>query len=98
MAIAVREDIRERVRVEKVSVACVFVVDASGSMGATKRWNRQGAVLSMLFDSYQHRIASGLWRLGDGAEVVLRSARASISRRNALRISPQEGERRLPPA
>ncbi|MCE5337226.1 MAG: hypothetical protein LLF90_00870 [Methanomicrobiaceae archaeon] len=38
MAVAVqKEDIRERVRVGKVSVACVFVVDASGSMGATKR-------------------------------------------------------------
>ena len=74
MAIAVRgEDIRERVRVEKVSVACVFVVDASGSMGATKRMeSAKGAVLSMLLDSYQHRDRIGLVAFGgSGAEVVL---------------------------
>ena len=74
MAIAVRgEDIRERVRVGKVSVACVFVVDASGSMGATKRMeSAKGAVLSMLLDSYQHRDRIGLVAFGgSGAEVIL---------------------------
>jgi len=74
MAVAVqKEDIRERVRVGKVSVACVFVVDASGSMGATKRMeSAKGAVLSMLLDSYRHRDRIGLVAFrGNSAEVLL---------------------------
>ena len=74
MAVAVRrEDIRERVRVGKVSVACVFVVDASGSMGATRRMEAaKGAVLSMLLDSYRHRDRVGLVAFrGSSAEVLL---------------------------
>lgn len=74
MAVAVREeDIRERVRVGKVSVACVFVVDASGSMGATRRMeSAKGAVLSMLLDSYRQRDRVGLVAFrGSDAEVLL---------------------------
>ncbi len=74
MAVAVRrEDIRERVRVGKISVACVFVVDASGSMGATRRMeSAKGAVLSMLLDSYRYRDRVGLVAFrGSSAEVLL---------------------------
>ncbi len=74
LAVAVREeDIRERVRVGKVSVACVFVVDASGSMGATRRMeSAKGAVLSMLLDSYRQRDRVGLVAFrGSDAEVLL---------------------------
>ncbi|KUL00245.1 MAG: magnesium chelatase subunit [Methanoculleus sp.] len=74
MAVTVRgEDIRERVRVGKVSVACVFVVDASGSMGATRRMeSAKGAVLSMLLDSYRHRDRVGLVAFrGNSAETLL---------------------------
>ncbi len=74
VAIAVRrEDIRERVRVGKVSVACVFVVDASGSMGAARRMeSAKGAVLSMLLSSYRHRDRIGLVAFrGSSAETLL---------------------------
>jgi magnesium chelatase subunit D len=74
MAVAVREeDVRERVRVGRVSIACVFVVDASGSMGAAKRMeSAKGAVLSMLLDSYRHRDRIGLVAFrGSGAETLL---------------------------
>ncbi|QYZ79183.1 putative cobaltochelatase [Methanofollis formosanus] len=62
LAVAIREDdLRERVRVGRVSTSCLFVVDASGSMGAEKRMEAaKGAVLSMLLDSYQHRDRIGL--------------------------------------
>jgi magnesium chelatase subunit D len=73
-AIAVsEEDIRERVRVGRVSVACVFVVDASGSMGASMRMeSAKGAIFSMLLDSYRHRDRVGLVAFrGDGAAVLL---------------------------
>jgi magnesium chelatase subunit D len=61
-AVAIHDqDLRERVRVGKVSTACIFVVDASGSMGAKKRMEcAKGAVLSLLLDSYQHRDRVGL--------------------------------------
>lgn len=74
VAVAVwSEDIRERVRVGKVSVACVFVVDASGSMGALMRMeSAKGAVFSMLMDSYRHRDRVGLVAFrGSGAETLL---------------------------
>ncbi|QSZ67219.1 putative cobaltochelatase [Methanofollis aquaemaris] len=62
LAVAIQEgDLRERVRVGRVSTSCLFVVDASGSMGAEKRMEAaKGAVLSMLLDSYQHRDRIGL--------------------------------------
>ncbi|RXE56259.1 magnesium chelatase [Methanoculleus taiwanensis] len=71
-AIAVHDqDIRERVRIGKVSTACVFVVDASGSMGAMKRMeSAKGAVLSLLLDSYQKRDRIGL--------VAFRGTEASV--------------------
>lgn len=74
MAVAVqKEDIRERVRVGKISVACVFVVDASGSMGAlTRMESAKGAVLSMLLDSYRHRDRIGLVAFrGSSADLLL---------------------------
>ena len=50
------EDIREKERVRKTSAVLLFVVDASGSMGAMMRMeSAKGAVLSLLLDSYQKR-------------------------------------------
>jgi len=67
------EDLREKVRVGKTSIACVFVVDASGSMGAMKRMeSAKGAVFSLLINAYQHRDKVGLVAFrGENAEVLL---------------------------
>ncbi len=67
------EDIMEKVRVGKTSFACVFVVDASGSMGVMKRMeSAKGAVLSLLMDAYRHRDKIGLVAFrGKDADVVL---------------------------
>ena len=55
------QDIREKIRVGKVSTATMFVVDASGSMGANRRMeSAKGAVLSLLLDSYQQRDKVGM--------------------------------------
>lgn len=55
------QDIREKVRVGKVSTATMFVVDASGSMGANRRMeSAKGAVCSLLLDSYQQRDKVGM--------------------------------------
>jgi magnesium chelatase subunit D len=74
LAISIREeDVRERVRVGKVSASCVFLVDASGSMGAERRMEAaKGAILSLLLDSYQHRDRIGMVAFcRDRAELVL---------------------------
>ncbi|RLA92981.1 MAG: magnesium chelatase, partial [Deltaproteobacteria bacterium] len=74
VAIAIeKSDIREKVRERKVGNFIVFVVDASGSMGAGKRMiEAKGAILSLLLDAYQKRdkIAMIAFR-GDHAEVLL---------------------------
>ena len=74
LAVSLKEsDLRKKIRKGKVSAACMFVVDASGSMGAKKRMeSTKGAVLSMLKDSYQKRDRVGLIAFkGHKAEVLL---------------------------
>jgi len=67
------EDIREKERVGKTSAVVLFVVDASGSMGAMQRMeSAKGAVLSMLMDSYQKRDKVGMIAFkGKEAELIL---------------------------
>ena len=66
-------DIREKIRVGKVSTATMFVVDASGSMGANRRMeSAKGAVLSLLLDSYQQRDKVGMVAFrGNQADTLL---------------------------
>jgi magnesium chelatase subunit D len=67
------EDIREKERVRKTSSVMLFVVDASGSMGALQRMeSAKGAVLSLLTDSYQKRDKIGMVAFkGKDTEVIL---------------------------
>lgn len=49
-------DLREKVREKRTGHTIVFVVDASGSMGAGKRMSAvKGAIISLLNDAYQKR-------------------------------------------
>ncbi len=66
-------DIREKIRVCKVSTATMFVVDASGSMGAERRMaSAKGAVFSLLMDAYQQRDKVGMVAFrGTRADVLL---------------------------
>ncbi|MBQ2451387.1 MAG: VWA domain-containing protein [Lachnospiraceae bacterium] len=61
-AVAVEEcDFRYKKRENHVGATILFVVDASGSMGAARRMKEtKEAVLSMLMDSYQKRDKVGL--------------------------------------
>lgn len=67
------EDLRFKVRESHIGATIVFVVDASGSMGAQKRMKAaKEAVLSMLLDSYQKRDRIGLVAFRkDGAQTLL---------------------------
>ncbi len=66
-------DIREKVREKRIGNLLLFVVDASGSMGAQQRMvAAKGAVLSLLLDAYQKRDRVGMVAFkGEKAEVLL---------------------------
>ncbi|OPY35508.1 MAG: putative ATP-dependent protease [Methanoregula sp. PtaU1.Bin051] len=66
-------DLREKVRERRTGNTVLFVVDASGSMGAQQRMTAvKGAILSLLIDAYQKRDRVGLVVFrGRGAEVLL---------------------------
>ena len=50
------EDIREKVREKRIGNFLLFLVDASGSMGAAGRMAAaKGAIMSLLLDAYQKR-------------------------------------------
>lgn len=74
VAIAIEPtDIREKVREKRIGNFLLFVVDASGSMGAQQRMvETKGAILSLLLDAYQKRDRIGMVVFrGDKAEVLL---------------------------
>ncbi|UYZ40714.1 MAG: putative cobaltochelatase [Candidatus Methanospirare jalkutatii] len=87
------EDLREKVRVGKTSIACVFVVDASGSMGAMKRMeSAKGAVFSLLINAYQHRDKVGLVAFrGENAEVLLPLCSSFLLAKKMLEELPTGG-------
>ncbi len=57
LAVVLRpEDIREKIREKRIGNFLLFVVDASGSMGARGRMvASKGAIMSLLLDAYQKR-------------------------------------------
>lgn len=67
------EDVRNKVRTRKSGASIVFCVDASGSMGATRRIEAaKGAVLDLLLDAYQRRDRVGLVSFrGSEADLLL---------------------------
>lgn len=74
VAIAIEPgDIREKLREKRIGNFIVFIVDASGSMGAGKRMIAvKGAILSLLLDAYQKRDKVALVAFkGDRAETLL---------------------------
>ena len=79
MALVLRpEDLRYQIREKRTGNFLVFVVDASGSMGAAKRMRAvKGAILSLLGDAYQKRdrVALVTFR-GSGAELALGMTRS----------------------
>lgn len=95
LAVSIREDdLRERVRVGKVSASCVFLVDASGSMGARRRMEAaKGAILSLLLDSYQQRDRIGMVAFrGERADILLPLSRSVDLARKSLTDLPTGGK------
>lgn len=87
------QDIREKIRVGKISTATMFVVDASGSMGANRRMeSAKGAVLSLLLDSYQQRDKVGMVAFrGNQADTLLPLSSSIDLAYNRLKELPTGG-------
>ncbi|MDQ6798778.1 MAG: VWA domain-containing protein, partial [Actinomycetota bacterium] len=86
-------DLREAVRERRAGNLVVLVVDASGSMGASRRMEAaKGAVMSLLLDAYQRRdrVAMVTFR-GDEAEVALRPTASVEVARARLAETPTGG-------
>ena len=94
-AIAIsRSDMKSKIREKKVGSTIVFVVDASGSMGASQRMEAaKGAVMSLLRDAYQHRDRVGMIAFkGNTAEVLLPPTSSVELARKCLETLPTGGK------
>lgn len=88
-----KEDLQENVRSGKTGHLIVFVVDASGSMAASRRMEAvKGSVLSLLTDAYQRRdtVAVIAFR-GVEAQLVLEPTQSVERAETALRALPTGG-------
>jgi magnesium chelatase subunit D len=87
-------DLREKLREKKIGNTLLFVVDASGSMGARARMTAaKGAVLSLLIDAYQKRDKVGLVAFkGNNAEVLLPPTSSVELARTYLQSLPTGGK------
>ena len=95
LAISIRpEDIREKVREKHTGATILFLVDASGSMGARRRMGAvKGAVLSLLNDAYQKRDSIGIIAFrGNGSETLLNITRSVDLAEKCLRTLPTGGK------
>jgi magnesium chelatase subunit D len=87
-------DLREKVRERRMGTTVLFVVDASGSMGAQQRMTAvKGAILSLLIDAYQKRDRVGLVAFrGSGAEVLLSPTSSVELARTSMQSLPVGGK------
>ncbi|MFC0032887.1 VWA domain-containing protein [Micromonospora chaiyaphumensis] len=86
-------DVREAVREGREGNLVVFVVDASGSMGARERMSTvKGAVLALLTDAYQRRdkVAVVAFR-GTGAQTLLPATSSVLAASTRLAELPTGG-------
>lgn len=95
LAVAInKNDFREKVREKRTGSTIMFIVDASGSMGAKKRMTAvKGAIVSLLTDVYQKRDKVGMiaFRKKE-AEVLLGITRSVELAEKSLKTLPTGGK------
>ena len=94
-AIVIHEDdLREKVREKRIGSTFLFLVDASGSMGARERMKAvKGAIFSMLQEAYEKRDKVGMVAFRrDTAEVLLPITRSVDLAQKCLRELPTGGK------
>ncbi len=86
-------DVRVKIRETDVSTTVLFIVDASGSMGAAERMRAaKGAALSLLEEAYVRRDQVGLIAFRDqGADVLLHPTDSVELAHECLRTLPTGG-------
>ena len=89
-----KSDLRQKLRSKKVGNTIVFLVDSSGSMGASRRMTEtKGAVLSLLMDAYQKRDRVGLVAFkGNSAEILLQPTSSVELAKKHLDVLPTGGK------
>jgi magnesium chelatase subunit D len=101
LALAVApQDVRHKVREKRIGHHILFVVDASGSMGAQERMaETKAAIISLLLDAYQKRERVGLITFrGQSAELALPFTNSVETARKCLEHLPTGGKTPLPHA
>lgn len=94
MALVVqKEDIRTKLRERRVGNTILFLVDASGSMGANRRMSAvKGAICSLLNDAYQKRDRVGMIAFRKkSAELILDITRSVELAKKKLELLPTGG-------
>lgn len=94
------DDLHQKKRSGKISNLILFVVDASGSMAASKRMEAvKGTVLNLLTDAYQKRDTVGVIAFrGIEAQVLLNPTQSVELAEEAMRNLPTGGRTPLPHA
>ncbi len=94
------DDLHRKKRNGKTSNLILFVVDASGSMAASKRMEAvKGTVISLLTDAYQKRDSVGVIAFrGIGAQVLLNPTQSVELAEEAMSSLPTGGRTPLPHA
>ena len=87
------QDLREKVRERKQGTKILFLVDASGSMGARQRMTAvKGAILALLQDAYQKRDEVGMMAFRkESADLVLPLTRSVYLASRKLEQMPTGG-------
>ncbi|MBW1953715.1 MAG: VWA domain-containing protein, partial [Deltaproteobacteria bacterium] len=101
LAVAIADsDLRHKVREKRIGHHILFVVDASGSMGANQRMvETKAAILSLLLDAYQKRERVGLVVFrGEKAQLVLPFTNSVEQAKKYLQDLPTGGKTPLPHA
>jgi magnesium chelatase subunit D len=89
-----KSDIREKIREKRTGSTILFIVDASGSMGARQRMKAvKGAILSLLNDAYQKRDRVGMVAFRkDSAQLLLGITRSVDLAQKSLIELPTGGK------
>lgn len=95
MAVSIKaSDFREKIREKRTGSTILFIVDASGSMGARQRMKSvKGAILSILNDAYRKRDKVGMIAFRkDSAQLLLGITRSVDLAQKRLRDLPTGGK------
>lgn len=87
-------DVMEKMYIRRTGVTIVFLVDASGSMGARRRMTAvKGAMLSILTDAYQKRDRVSLVSFrASGAEILVPPTNSVDLAKKRMEVMPTGGK------